>query len=55
MLAFVVLLLVKAIKRVTGKEAAGSQGSRECEHCESFIPVTARVCMYCTRDGQPVA
>src|SRR5689334_6000545 len=55
LLAFVVLLLVKAIKKLTGKEAAGAQGSRECEHCESFIPVTAHVCMYCTRDVEPVA
>ncbi len=55
LLAFVVLMLVKAIKRLTGKEAAGAQGSRECEFCESFIPVTARVCMYCTRDVVPAA
>jgi len=55
LLALVVLGLVKAIKRVTGKEAAGAQGSRECEHCESSIPVTARVCMFCTRDVVPVA
>jgi large conductance mechanosensitive channel len=50
LLAFVVLMLVKAIKKVTGKEAAGAQGSRECDHCKSFIPVDASVCMYCTRD-----
>jgi large conductance mechanosensitive channel len=53
LLAFVVLMLVKAIKKLTGIEAAGAQGSRECEHCESAIPVTARVCMFCTRDVQP--
>ena len=53
LLSFVVLMLVKLIKRLTGKEAAGAQGSRECEHCESSIPVTARVCMFCTRDVQP--
>ena len=53
LLAFVVLMLVKLIKRLTGIEAAGAQGSRECEHCESFIPVSARVCMYCTRDVTP--
>ena len=53
LLALVVLMLVKLIKRLTGKEAAGAQGSRECEHCESAIPVTARVCMFCTRDVQP--
>ena len=55
LLALVVLMLVKAIKKLTGKEAAGAQGSRECEHCESFIPVTAQVCMYCTRDVVPAA
>ena len=54
LLAFVVLMLVKLIKRLTGKEAAGAQGSRECEHCESAIPVTANVCMFCTRDVVPV-
>ena len=53
LLAFVVLMLVKLIKRLTGVEAAGHQGSRECEHCESAIPVTAHVCMYCTRDVTP--
>ena len=54
LLAFVVLMLVKAIKRLTGKEAAGAQGSRECDHCKSFIPVDASVCMYCTRDVAPL-
>ncbi len=54
LLALVVLLLVKLIKRLTGKEAAGAQGSRECVHCMSFIPVDARVCMYCTRDVEPL-
>lgn len=50
LLAFVILLLVKAIKRMTGVEAAGRQGSAECVHCLSSIPVDASVCMYCTRD-----
>lgn len=54
LLAVVVLVLVKAIKRLTGKEAAGAQGSRECVHCMSFIPVDASVCMYCTRDVDPL-
>ncbi len=54
LLAFVVMLLVKAIQRFTGMEAAGAQGNRECEHCKSFIPVDAAVCMYCTRDVVPV-
>lgn len=53
LLAFVILLLVKAIKRMTGVEAAGRQGSTECEHCLSSIPVDATVCMYCTRDVVP--
>jgi large conductance mechanosensitive channel len=54
LLALVVLFLVKAIKRLTGKEAAGAQGNRECDHCKSFIPVDASVCMYCTRDVDPL-
>ena len=54
LLALVVLFLVKAVKRLTGKEAAGAQGNRECDHCRSFIPVDASVCMYCTRDVEPL-
>ena len=54
LLAVVVLFLVKAVKRLTGKEAAGAQGNRECDHCKSFIPVDASVCMYCTRDVDPL-
>lgn len=54
LLAFVILMLVKLIKRLTGKEAAGAQGNRECDHCKSFVPVDASVCMYCTRDIEPL-
>jgi large conductance mechanosensitive channel len=54
LLALVVLVLVKAIKKATGKEAAGAQGNRECDHCKSFVPVDATVCMFCTRDITPV-
>ncbi|MCU1691056.1 MAG: large conductance mechanosensitive channel protein [Frankiales bacterium] len=54
LLALVVLMLVKAIKKATGKEAAGAQGNRECDHCKSFIPVDASVCMFCTRDVEPL-
>ena len=54
LLAVVVLFLVKAVKRLTGKEAAGAQGNRECDYCKSFIPVDASVCMFCTRDVEPV-
>ncbi len=54
LLAFVVLLLVKAVKKATGKEAVGAQGNRECDWCKSFIPVDASVCMFCTRDVEPV-
>ena len=53
-LAFVILLLVKLIKHLTGVEAAGAQGNRECPHCRSFVPVDATVCMYCTRDVEPI-
>ncbi len=54
LLALVVLFLVKAVKRLTGKEAAGAQGNRECDFCKSFIPVDATVCMFCTRDVEPL-
>ena len=54
LLALVLLFLVKAIKRATGKEAAGAQGNRECDWCKSFIPVDASVCMFCTRDVTPL-
>ena len=54
LLALVVLFLVKAVKHATGKEAAGAQGNRECDHCKSFIPVDAAVCMFCTRDVVPL-
>jgi large conductance mechanosensitive channel len=54
LLALVVLYLVKGIKKLTGKEAAGAQGNRECDHCKSFIPVDASVCMFCTRDIEPL-
>ena len=53
-LAFVILLLVKGIQRLTGVEAAGAQGNRECPLCRSFIGVDASVCMYCTRDVTPL-
>ena len=53
LLAFVVLMLVKAVKRFTGKEAAGAQGNRECDFCKNFIPEDASVCMFCTRDVAP--
>ncbi len=54
LLALVILLLVKLIKHLTGVEAVGAQGNRECDHCKSFIPVDASVCLYCTRDVEPV-
>jgi large conductance mechanosensitive channel len=54
LLALVILFIVKGIKNLTGVEAAGAQGNRECDHCRSFIPVDASVCMYCTRDVVPI-
>ncbi len=54
LLALVIMFLVKAIRRATGIEAAGAQGTRECPHCLTFIPVDATVCMACTRDVQPI-
>ncbi len=54
LLALVIMFLVKAIRRATGLEAAGAQGTRECPFCLTFIPVDASVCMACTRDVEPV-
>lgn len=54
LLALVIMFLVKAIRRATGIEAAGAQGTRECPFCLTFIPVDATACMACTRDVQPV-
>jgi len=54
LLAFVILLIVKAIKRFTGVEAVGAQGNRECPFCKTWIPVDASACMACTRDVTPV-
>ncbi len=55
LLALTIMLIVQAIRRATGRETAGAQGNRECEHCRSFIPVDASVCMFCTRDVEPVS
>ncbi len=55
LLALTIMLIVQMVRRATGREAAGAQGSRECDHCKSFIPVEASVCMFCTRDVDPVA
>ena len=55
LLALTIMFLVQAVRRATGRETAGAQGSRECDHCKSFIPVDASVCMFCTRDVQPLA
>ena len=54
LLALTIMLIVQAIRRATGRETAGAQGSRECDHCKSFIPVDASVCMFCTRDVDPI-
>ena len=53
-LALTLMFLLKGIRRLTGKEAAGAQGNRECDYCKSFVPVDAIVCMFCTRDIEPV-
>lgn len=54
LLALTIMLLVQGIRKATGREAAGAQGNRECDHCRSFIPVDASVCMFCTRDVEPL-
>ena len=54
LLAFVIMLLVKLVVRLTGREPAGAQGSRECPWCKEWIAVDALVCKSCTRDVEPV-
>jgi large conductance mechanosensitive channel len=54
LLALTIMLIVQVIRRATGQETAGAQGNRECDHSKSFIPVDASVCMFCTRDVDPV-
>jgi large conductance mechanosensitive channel len=54
LLALTIMLIVQVIRRATGQETAGAQGHRECDHSNSFIPVDASVCMFCTRDVDPV-
>jgi len=54
LLALAILFIVKGIKKLTGVEAAGAQGNRECDHWRSFIPVDASVGMFRTRDVVPV-
>lgn len=54
LLALTIMVVVQAVRRATGRETAGAQGSRECDHCRSFIPVDASVCMFCTRDVEPL-
>ena len=48
------MFLVQAVRRATGRESAGAQGSRECDQRKSFIPVDASVCMFCFRDIDPI-
>ena len=54
LLAFTLMLLIKAVTRATGRELAGVQGLRECDHCKEWIAVDARVCKSCTRDVEPI-
>jgi large conductance mechanosensitive channel len=54
LLALTITFLVQAIRKATGRETAGAQGNRECDHCTSSIPVDASVCTSCTRDVEPI-
>lgn len=47
LIAFVLLLIVKAIRRLTDMRA---QGSRECPYCKEFIPIDATRCKFCTSE-----
>jgi len=51
-IAVTLLLLVRLLIRVGMNFRA--QGNRECDYCKSFVPVDAIVCMFCTRDIEPV-
>ena len=50
--AFVLLLVVKAIRRFSDMRA---QGSRECDYCKEFVAVDATRCKFCTSELQPLA
>ncbi|MGE0879522.1 MAG: large conductance mechanosensitive channel protein MscL [Acidimicrobiia bacterium] len=50
--AFVLLLIVRAIRRVVDMRA---QGSRECDYCKEFVAVDATRCKFCTSELVPLA
>lgn len=50
--AFVLLLVVKAIRRFSDMRA---QGSRECDYCKEFVAVDATRCKFCTSELVPLA
>ena len=52
-IAFVLLMMVKALKRI-GMGNFKAQGSRECDHCKEFVAVDATRCKYCTSELEPV-
>ena len=52
-IAFVLLLLVKAFKRL-GMGNFKAQGQRECDACKEFVAVDATRCKWCTSELEPV-
>lgn len=49
--AFAVFLLVRGINALRRQEqAAPSPSTKECQYCESSIPIKARRCPHCTSD-----
>ncbi len=51
-IAFVLFLIIRAVRRTTGPKAAERQ---DCPHCLSSIPAGAAVCASCTREIGPAA
>lgn len=53
-LAFIIFLLVKALNRLSRKEAPAEPDTRECPHCLSQIAKKADRCPHCTSAVDPL-
>lgn len=53
-LAFIIFLLVKALNRLSRKEAPAEPDTRECPRCLSQIPKKADRCPHCTSEVDPL-
>jgi len=53
-LAFIIFLLVKALNRLSKKEAPKEPDTRECPRCLSLISKKADRCPHCTSEVTPI-